>query len=193
MNMSLVDNLIEGLQEWNNMRNTSKAQDYSTLLSIINHKIGIKCSEMFDSNSDIETQLKLLKERVLEQCNEQRINEVMLIEGIVAGITRYFNNGYERLVDNLAMNEEFGKKNYKSPKMFEKIKTIEYRVGTELDEEVWNKIAAKRFNKYSFNRMDNQEFLENSKKFGKIMGSLPEEDKNLTIKEFQNKYDNCGK
>lgn len=160
MNKLPVDILIEGLKEWNEKRNYNNAQDYLTLLMIINADLGVSLSKVFDEKANINTELEVLRKRVCELCETEHINQIMLIEGIVSKITRFFSNGYKGLVENLCVMEKFEEKKENAPKIFEKFKTLEYRQGVELDEQVWNEIISSKLSKYDFNMMDNQKFLK---------------------------------
>lgn len=183
-----VDQLIEGLEEWNNRRDTNKATDYLSLLTMINFNVGSDTSKFMKSDADIQTNLEILRERILELSNKQHINQVVLVEGIISNITRYFTSGYKIIVRNLILNEKFSIKSKNITKIVEKFKKTEYRVGVELDEQVWNEIVSKRFSKYCFDSMENEILLKDYKDNKNMIDNIPEEDKDLTMGQLLRKY-----
>lgn len=189
MNLLPVDEFLEGLEEWNKTRNGSIATDYLSLLIITNVDLGMSKSAALNQDTNIEEQRTWLRERILSICQNERINQVMLIEGIVSRITRYFSNGFKALVNNLKLSEKMREREVNSPTM-ERFKTIEYGVDIELDEQVWNEIVSKRFSKHLFNLMDNYELDKELQTAKKYIDNMPEEDKNLTLKEIREKYSN---
>ena len=158
-----VDVLIEGLEEWNRIRNTNKAQDYLTLLMIINSDLGNDLLQVYNDESDIEDQLNLLKSKVIELSDEKNVNQVMLVEGIVTRITRFFRNSYKATLNNLIIESKF-KDDSDIPEAFKKFKTTEYFIGIGLDEKAWEKIVASKFSNFSLEQMDDQILIKKMKK-----------------------------
>lgn len=157
-----VDILIEGLEEWNRKRSTNNAQDYLTLLMIINSDLGNDLSKVYNAKSDIQTQLNLLKEKIIKLSDEENINQVIIVEGIVSRITRLFRNSYKSTLENLAAFKELD--NDKLEKIFEKLEKKEYIIGIKLDEKVWNEIVSNIFCNYSFELMYEKEIIKHIKR-----------------------------
>ncbi|CEQ14840.1 hypothetical protein [Paraclostridium sordellii] len=163
-----VDILIEGLEEWNKKRNSKKAQDYLTLLSILNGDLGNDLSEIFNPDEGIQKQLDLLRARVIELSTEQNINQVMIVEGIVSRISRYFRRSYSATLRNLIMFESIDKNEMPHAEhLAEKLKNPEYLIGMELDETEWDSIVSKHFNDFLLGLMDTQNILKEIEKLKK--------------------------
>ncbi|WP_252225026.1 MULTISPECIES: hypothetical protein [unclassified Clostridium] len=162
-----IKEFIKALSEWNEMKGESNISDLQTLIFLLNHSlgadidsIGLKCS--------LEESIELLEKRVIELTEKQGINQILIVQGLISYVTKYFDGLMKSAFEQLQMYFELkkqGKDHLADSKMFEKFKDSKSRFHMENDKIVWNTVLATRLNEAVINDWEYKEILEKSKKF----------------------------
>lgn len=167
MNNKPIKEFIQALKKWDENRNGNGSADLQTLLFIINYGIGVKYETKELRDHTVDDEFNKLESKVIELTEKQGMNQVIIVEGLIAHLSRYFASGMHNALDNLQMKRNFednGKEELAN-KMFEKFETLEYKLGLEFDEINWNKVVADRLNRYELRSWENDKMIEDSKKF----------------------------
>lgn len=162
-----INQFIQAIKEWDENRNGNGAADLQTLLFILNYGVGVKYEPNELHNNTVEDEFNKLESRVIELSEKQGISQVIIVEGLIAHLSRYFARGMHSVVDNLQMKRKFQEqgKEELANKMFEKFETLEYTLAIEWDEITWNKVVTDRLNARELRFWENDKMLEESKKY----------------------------
>ncbi|MEC1768297.1 hypothetical protein [Schinkia azotoformans] len=164
---SQTETFISALEEWNEKTTNTGIQDYETLLFILINKLGQKGLE--------SPTVEVLRERLNYLVEVQKIDEDLLITGLVKFVSETLEKNIKSHGSNILFHEEIvnsGEFIEKSIEILERLKSKSYFPKAEIELEVWEKIVSEKMSKSNRNIWENERMKELSSQMNKVMNSI---------------------